>query len=214
MNLGSCGLRTTCAIVRPVSATTSERKKSTAPSGSACRRPSPFPKNNTVAQAIKPEADTLCAASFRQICSQPVSPGFKAIYEADKRAWINAHPERQRSHDEFDITLETITNRQRQRRITKWSDYRRLVASICDGKEPDADEIATVLADNERTLDELRHDAELLARRRSLRDEYDAIEPLESEATKLAKQIDIAEQTLEAMCFVHDHGATARRQDA
>ncbi|MGB7326190.1 MAG: hypothetical protein WBD31_15055, partial [Rubripirellula sp.] len=56
------------------------------------------------AQAIKPEADTLCAASFRQICSQPVSPGFKAIYEADKRAWINAHPERQRSHDEFDIT--------------------------------------------------------------------------------------------------------------
>ncbi|MDB4664396.1 hypothetical protein OAE63_00175 [bacterium] len=56
------------------------------------------------AQAIKPEADTLCAASFRQICSQPVSPGFKAIYESDKRAWINAHPERQRSHDEFDIT--------------------------------------------------------------------------------------------------------------
>ncbi|QDT05331.1 hypothetical protein K227x_37310 [Rubripirellula lacrimiformis] len=100
--------------------------------------------------------------------------------------------------------LETITNRQRQRRITKWSDYRRLVASICDGKEPDADKIATVLADNERTLDELRHDAELLARRRRLRDEYDAIAPLESEATKLAKQIDAAEQTLEALTAKHE----------
>ncbi len=100
--------------------------------------------------------------------------------------------------------LESITNRQRQRRITKWSDYRRLVASICDGKEPDADKIATVLADNERTLDELRHDAELLARRRKLRDEYDAIAPLESEATKVGKQIEGAEKTFEAMTAKHE----------
>ncbi|TWT84752.1 hypothetical protein CA13_62320 [Planctomycetes bacterium CA13] len=64
----------------------------------------PLSTINTVAQAIKPEADALCAASFRQICSQPVTPGFKAIYEADKRSWINSHHQRQRNHDEFDIT--------------------------------------------------------------------------------------------------------------
>ncbi|KAA1260423.1 hypothetical protein LF1_29630 [Rubripirellula obstinata] len=102
-------------------------------------------------------------------------------------------------------SLEPITNRQRQRRITKWSDYRRLVASICDGKEPDSDEIATVLADNEQT------------RRRAVAmtpNYWPAVEacvttttrfrPLESEATKLAKQIDVAEQTLEALTAKHE----------
>lgn len=47
--------------------------------------------------------------------------------------------------------LEKITNRQQQRRLSKWSDYKTLVARICDGTEPDADEIATVLADDTKT---------------------------------------------------------------
>jgi RecA-family ATPase len=42
------------------------------------------------AEAIKSEADTLCAATFRQICSMSPPPGFKSIYEADKLTWINA----------------------------------------------------------------------------------------------------------------------------
>lgn len=100
--------------------------------------------------------------------------------------------------------LETITRRQRQRRLTKWSDYRQLVARICDGKEPDADEIAGILADNERTLEELRADAELLARRRKMRAEMDAIIPLESEADKLGKQIKDAEQAFETQTKKHE----------
>lgn len=100
--------------------------------------------------------------------------------------------------------LEKITNRQRERRITKWSDYRRLVASICDGKEPDADSIATILADNEMTLDDLRQDAQLLARRRKMRIDMDTIEPLEGEAKKLAKQIEDAERAFAVATAKHE----------
>lgn len=89
--------------------------------------------------------------------------------------------------------LDLITNRQASRKRSKWSDYRSLVAAICDGKEPSADVVAQTLADNERTLDELRHDVLLLERRRKLRAEMDAAPPLESEDRKLAKQIDRAE---------------------
>jgi hypothetical protein len=64
--------------------------------------------------------------------------------------------------------------------------------------------VATVLADNERALEELRHDAELLARRQSPRDEYNAIAPLESEATKFAKQIEAAEQSFAATDAKHE----------
>lgn len=54
------------------------------------------------ANAIKAEADTLCAATFRQICSMAPPPHFKAIYEADQRSWFQS--QRERMHDEFGIT--------------------------------------------------------------------------------------------------------------
>ncbi|HAY79479.1 MAG TPA: hypothetical protein DCY79_06710 [Planctomycetaceae bacterium] len=55
------------------------------------------------AVALQAEAKALVAATFRPICSQPISPGFTAIYQRDQRRWLNAHPERQRNQDEFDI---------------------------------------------------------------------------------------------------------------
>ncbi len=82
-------------------------------------------------------------------------------------------------------TLDSISQRLEERRAGKWSEYRKLVALVCDGKEPDADRIASVLADNERTLDELRHDVQLLAKRRKLRIDMDAAPPLESERLKV-----------------------------
>ncbi|QDV58708.1 hypothetical protein [Rosistilla oblonga] len=100
--------------------------------------------------------------------------------------------------------LDKIAGRQQQRRLSKWSDYKTLVAEICDGKEPDDDKVATVLADNEKSLDELRDDAKLLARRRKLRAEMDAIEPLESEAVKVDRKISEAEQAFEAMTAKHE----------
>lgn len=54
------------------------------------------------ANAVKAEADTLCAATFRQICSMAPPPHFKSIYEADQRSWFQS--QRERMHDEFDIT--------------------------------------------------------------------------------------------------------------
>ncbi|GAA4446073.1 hypothetical protein [Novipirellula rosea] len=100
--------------------------------------------------------------------------------------------------------LDKIAGRQQQRRLSKWSDYKTLVADICDGKEPDDDKVATVLADNKKTLDELRDDAKLLARRRKLRADMDAIEPLENEAVKVDQKISEAEQAFEAMTAKHE----------
>lgn len=56
------------------------------------------------ANAIKAEADALCAATFRQICSMAPPPHFKAIYEADQSSWFQSAPQRQRKKNEFDIT--------------------------------------------------------------------------------------------------------------
>lgn len=95
--------------------------------------------------------------------------------------------------------LDSITNRQESRKRSKWSDYKSLVAAICDGKEPSADVVAQTLADNETTLDGLRHDVLLLERRRKLRAEMDAAPPLESEDRKLANQIDRAETELKQL---------------
>lgn len=64
----------------------------------------PLSPMNAVANAIKPEAEALCAATFRQIGSMAPPPSFKAIYEADKTTWINSFSRRQRMNDEFDIT--------------------------------------------------------------------------------------------------------------
>ncbi len=54
------------------------------------------------------------------------------------------------------------------------------------------------------TLDDLRHDAQLLARRRKMRIDMDAIEPIEGEAKKLAKQIEGAEQAFAVATAKHE----------
>lgn len=102
-------------------------------------------------------------------------------------------------------TLDSISQRLEERRAGKWSEYRRLVALVCDGKEPDADRIASVLADNERTLDELRHDVQLLAKHCKLRIDIDAAPPVESERLKVEQLIVDGEKQLEAIIETHRH---------
>jgi predicted nucleic acid-binding Zn-ribbon protein len=99
--------------------------------------------------------------------------------------------------------LEKIARRQEERRVTQWSDYRKLVAEVCDGKEPDADRLANVLADNDRTLENLRHDVQLLTKRRKLREQMLAIDPLAGEAKKVEKAIADGEQELERITERH-----------
>lgn len=93
--------------------------------------------------------------------------------------------------------LDKITIRQRERQKTKWSDYRELVAQVCDSREPDPETVASVLAANNRTLEDLSHDVFLLTKRRKLRQQMDAIAPLESESLSLKKQIADGEAELE-----------------
>lgn len=74
---------------------------------------------------------------------------------------------------------------------------------MCDGKEPDADRIASVLSDNGRTLEELWHDVQLLAKRRKLRIAMDAAPPLETERLKVEQRIMDGEKQLEAIIETH-----------
>jgi len=99
--------------------------------------------------------------------------------------------------------LDSITQRLAKRRVDKWTDYRSLVALVCDGKEPEADRIAMVLADNDRTLEQLRHDVQLLAKRRKLRTDMDAAPPLEGERQKVEQLIVDGEKQLEAIIETH-----------
>ena len=48
------------------------------------------------ALALESEAETLLAASFRQICGLPAPPAFKTLYERDQTRWYRSRPERSR----------------------------------------------------------------------------------------------------------------------
>lgn len=72
---------------------------------------------------------------------------------ATKRTGLIPKPLNKGTQMNLTSTLASISQRLEERRAGKWSEYRKLVALVCDGKEPDADRIASVLADNERTRD-------------------------------------------------------------
>ena len=105
------------------------------------------------------------------------------IYDRDKSNWFNSQS--LIGNGNLTSLLDSITQRLAKRRVDKWTDYRSLVALVCNGKEPDADRIAMVSADNNRTLEQLRHDVQLLAKRHKLRADMDAAPPLESERQKV-----------------------------
>jgi hypothetical protein len=53
-------------------------------------------KGTQYALALQAEAETLLAASFRQICSLPAPPAFKALYERGQARWYQSRPARNR----------------------------------------------------------------------------------------------------------------------
>jgi hypothetical protein len=84
-----------------------------------------------------------------------------------------------------------------------------LVVSICDVHEPDADEIAVVLGDNDRRAGgplRQRQAAHSLAK--DALSTYTRFRPLEPEAKKVTKQITDAEAVFQAMTVKHEEQTT------
>jgi chromosome segregation ATPase len=91
--------------------------------------------------------------------------------------------------------IERIIGKQRERQA---ADFRGLVVQIADGKEPDAEFVAQVLRDADKTVDELQQAVELLRRRRQWRQQYDRLPGLADERTQVERQIAAADAVLEA----------------
>ena len=69
--------------------------------------------------------------------------------------------------------LDKITTKQQERAKAKFSDYRALVRQIGDGNEPAVEDVERILLANNRTVEQLRQDVEVLNRRREMRQKYD-----------------------------------------
>lgn len=71
--------------------------------------------------------------------------------------------------------IEKVVGKQQERRV---ADFRDLVVQIAGGHEPEAECVAEVLRDAEKSLDDLQKSVELLGRRRELRRQYDRLPEL------------------------------------
>jgi chromosome segregation ATPase len=108
----------------------------------------------------------------------------------------------------FSDLLDRIAMRQKQRAQRRVSDYRDLVAQVADGKEPDADCVARVLADNDKTVSDLAGSVNLLLARRSLRMNYDQLPALAKERSEVEKRIAEADTILAKAEEKHEATAT------
>ncbi len=92
--------------------------------------------------------------------------------------------------------LDRIAGHQRQRADARKADFRKLVRQVADGTEPDAGTVDQVLADNRRTVDDLRTAVQQLIERRRLRAEIDRVPQLQKERDELERRIVTANDVL------------------
>ena len=104
--------------------------------------------------------------------------------------------------------LERVTKRQKQRQDARAADYRSLVATIADGREPDAAHIDRILQAADRTLEHLQSDVILLERRRAFREQFDALPALADNKSATEAKIAEADKALEAAEQKHDKATT------
>ncbi len=91
--------------------------------------------------------------------------------------------------------IEKVVGKQQARRA---ADFRDLVVQIADGHEPDADCVADVLREADKSLEDLQKAVDLLERRREWRRQYDRLPELAAERNGIQRQIAAADKVLEA----------------
>ncbi len=94
--------------------------------------------------------------------------------------------------------FEKFAGHRQQRAQSAVASYRELVAAIATGEEPNPAEVERLLAEADKSLDDLRRDVEHYERRVALKASVAAIPKLEEERNELDKQIAAADRILEA----------------
>ena len=100
--------------------------------------------------------------------------------------------------------FEKFAGHRQQRAQSAVASYRELVAAIATGEEPDPAEVERLLAEADKSLDDLRRDVEHYERRVALKASVAAMPKLEDERASLEKQIAAADRILEAAEKKHD----------
>ena len=106
----------------------------------------------------------------------------------------------------MDLTklLDRIAGKQQERQQSRDADYRKLVAQIADGEDPDPDFVDHVLTDNQKTIDDLRQAVELLLHRRGLRATWEKAATMAKDRNGIEQQIAEADQLLEQAETQHE----------
>lgn len=94
--------------------------------------------------------------------------------------------------------FDKIAGRHQERQQHRKADHRSLVTAIADGKEPDPELVDQILADNNKSLDDLRTAVELLTKRRELRKAVDQQAKLMKEREQIDRRIQQAGAELTA----------------
>ena len=100
--------------------------------------------------------------------------------------------------------LDRIAGKQHERQQSRHADYRKLVAQIADGEDPDPDFVDHVLTDNQKTIDDLRQAVELLLHRRELRMTWEKAATMAKDREGIKRQIAEADQLLEQAETQHE----------
>jgi hypothetical protein len=112
--------------------------------------------------------------------------------------------------------FEKFMGLQQQKVQATVASYRELVAGIATGEEPNAGEVERLLADADKSVDDLLQDVERFQHRMALKAMVASISKLEAERCEIEHQIAVADQALESAEQQHDATTTplyaSRRQ--
>ena len=91
-----------------------------------------------------------------------------------------------------------IAGRHQELQLARKADFKALVKAVAEEQEPDPDEVERILAESNKTLEELQRAVELYLKRRALKATVDQKPKLEKDREQINKQISQASEALTA----------------
>ena len=89
-----------------------------------------------------------------------------------------------------------IAGRHQERQLARKADFKALVKAVAEEQEPDPEEVERILAESNKTLEDLQRAVELYLKRRALKATVDQKPKLEKDREQINKQISQAGEAL------------------
>ena len=100
--------------------------------------------------------------------------------------------------------FDRLVGRKRDREKTALTSYQQLIESIVNETEPDPDEVERLLAESNKSIDELRRDVQRCQHRMELKAVVASLPELDRESADVHKRIATADQELQIAERKHD----------